>query len=118
MVNILIILSIVALAIFILALVLFISLFPQIKKNAKEAMEALTEFKIFSQNLNRLTQKLMDRADDFGDTLKTAKRGWEDLLRALAFSVQTGLSKIAPIAGIALTILNVFQTLRKGGKNG
>lgn len=118
MTEILSILGIVALSIFIVAMLLFISLFPQIKRNAREANETLMEFKAFSQNLNRLTQKLMDRTDDLGATLTTARRGWEDLIRALSFSLQTGLSKFAPIAGIALTLLNIFQTIKKGGKNG
>ncbi len=118
MTNILIVLGILALGIFIVAMILFISLFPQIKRNAKEANEALVELKAFSQNLNRLAQKLMDRTDDLGATLTTARRGWEELIRALSFSLQTGLSRFAPIAGIALTLLHIFQTLKKGGKNG
>ncbi len=118
MTEILSIIGIIALVIFIVALVLLISIFPQIKKNAKEANEALIEFKAFTQNLNRLTQKLMDRTDDLGATLGSARRGWEDLTRALSFSLQTGLSKFSPILGIALTLLNIFQTLKKGGKNG
>ncbi len=118
MTEILSILGIIALLIFIVTMLLLISLFPQIKKNAREANEALVEFRAFTQNLNRLTQKLMDRTDDLGATLGAARRGWEDLIRALSFSLQTGLSKFAPLAGIALTLLNIFQTLKKGGKNG
>jgi|GEM_PF-3184359 predicted PurR-regulated permease PerM len=112
------ILGIIALLTFIAFMILFFSLFPQIKKNAREANEAILEFKLFTQNLNRLTQKLMDRADDLEGTLKTARRGWEDLLSALSFSLQAGLTKFAPVAGIALTLLNIFKTLKKGGKNG
>ncbi len=112
------ILGIIALIVFIFAMVLLISLFPQIKRNAKEANEAIMEFRVFTQNLNRLTQKLMDRADDLGATLGTARRGWEDLIRALSFSLQTGLSKFSPFVGIALTLLNIIQTLKRGGKNG
>lgn len=118
MTEILSILGIIALLIFIVTMILFISLFPQIKRNAKEANEALVEIKAFTQNLNRLTQKLMDRTDDLGATLGAARRGWEDLTRAFAFSLQTGLSKFAPFLGIAMTLLNIFQTLKKGGKNG